>query len=279
MRWHTEKIYFSSVDITLHGIIYLPNGEGRFPGVVMCHGMASDHRSMRPCAQQLARQGIATLALDLRGHGKSNGTLDGGIGQDVTAAYNVLKNHSRVDSECIGLVGHSMGALACLYAATVINGAKAVVLLSIPAEIGSIAEFWRPMHDQAERLGTSVLEFPRIGPLPYAGWLNQQISRLWMRFRKYKLCIDINHDTKSWDSLNPLENIEKIGNIPKLLIHSKGDKWLPYEKTIALYEKAQQPKEMILFERGYHVTPLLPGKLRRKWMAWLVSTLKVKGDS
>ena len=278
MRWHTEKIYFSSVDIKLHGIIYLPNGEGRFPGVVMCNGMASDHRSMRPCAQQLARQGIATLALDLRGHGKSNGTLDGGIGQDVAAAYNVLKNHSRVDSECIGLVGHSMGALACLYAATVINGAKAVVLLSIPAEIGSIAEFWRPMHDQAERLGTSVLEFPRIGPLPYAGWLNQQISRLWMRFRKYKLCIDINHDTKYWDSLNPLENIEKIGNIPKLLMHSKGDKWLPYEKTIALYEKAQQPKEMILFERGYHVTPLLPGRLRGRWMAWLIAILKEKGN-
>ena len=278
MRWHTEKIDFPSVDIKLHGIIYLPKGEGRFPGVVMCHGMASDHRSMRPCAQQLARRGIATLALDLRGHGKSNGTLDGDIGQDVVAACNILKSHVKVDGERIGLVGHSMGALACLYAATMRNKVKAVVLLSIPAEIGSIAEFWNPMHDQAERLGTSVLEFPRIGPLPYAGWLNQQISRLWMRFRKYRLCIDINHDTKSWDSLNPLENIERIGNMPKLLIHSKEDKWLPYEKTVALYEKAQQPKEMILFERGYHVTPLLPGRLRGRWMAWLISILKEKGN-
>ena len=279
MRWYTEKVYFSSVDVKLHGIIYLPKGDGRFPGVVMCHGMASDYRSVRPCAQQLARQGIATLALDLRGHGKSSGTLDGGIGQDVVAAYNTLKNHAKVDSECIGLVGHSMGALASLYAATMVNKVQAVVLLSLPAEIGNIDEFWSPMHVQSERLGTSLLEFPRIGPLPYVGWLNRLISMLWMRFRKYKLCIDINHDTKSWDSLNPLENIVRVGDIPKLFIHSKGDKWLPYEKTIALYEKAQQPKEMILFERGYHVTPLLPGKLRRRWMAWLVSTLKVKGNS
>jgi len=278
MRWHTEKTYFPSGDIKLHGVIYIPKGEGQFPGVVMCHGMASDHRSMRPCAQQLARRGIATLALDLRGHGKSNGTLDGNIGQDVVAAFNILKNHAKVDSQCVGLVGHSLGALASLYAATVVSKVQAVVLLSIPSDIGSIAEFWRPMHDQAERLGISVLAFPRIGPLPYAGWLNQQISRLWMLFRKYKLCIDVNHVTKSWDSLNPMENIEKIGNIPKLFIHSKGDQWLPYEKTIALYEEAQQPKEMILFERGYHVTPLLPGRLRRKWMAWLVSTLKEKGS-
>jgi alpha-beta hydrolase superfamily lysophospholipase len=121
MRWHTEEIYFPSGDMKLHGVIYLPQGVGRFPGVVMCHGMASDHRSMRPCAQQLARKGIATLALDLRGHGRSTGTLDGSIGQDVVAAYNTLKNHAKVDSERIGLVGHSMGALACLYAAAEVN--------------------------------------------------------------------------------------------------------------------------------------------------------------
>ena len=278
MRWHTEKIYFPSGDLRLNGIIYLPKAEGHFPGVVMCHGMASDHRSMRPCAQQLARKGIATLALDLRGHGGSDGTLDGGIGQDVVAAYNTLRNRAEVDSDCIGLVGHSMGALACLSAAATVNKVKAVVLLSIPSDIGNITEFWKPMHEQAEHLGTNVLEFPRIGPLPYEGWLNKQTSMLWMRFRKYKLCIDINHDTGSWDLLNPLENIEKLGNIPKLLIHSKGDKWLPYEKTVALYKKAQQPKEMILFERGYHVTPLLPGRLRGKWMAWLISVLKEKGN-
>jgi alpha-beta hydrolase superfamily lysophospholipase len=276
MRWHTEKTYFPSGDLKLYGIIYLPKGEGRFPGVVMCHGMASDHRSMRPCAQQLARKGIATFALDLRGHGKSNGTLDGGIGQDVVAAYNILKNHAKVDSECIGLVGHSLGALACIYAVAAVNKVKAVVLLSIPSDIGSIAEFWRPMHEEAERLGTNVLEFPRIGPLPYAGWLNQHISMAWMIFRGYRLCVDIDHDTKSWLSLNPLVNIDRLDDIPKLFVHSKGDKWLPYEKTIALYEKAQQPKEMILSEGGHHTTPLLPGRLRNKWMAWLISAIKEK---
>ena len=278
MSWHREEIYFPSGDLKLHGVIYLPEGEGRFPGVVMCHGMASDQRSMRPCAQQLARKGIAAFSIDLRGHGRSEGTMDGGIGQDVVSAYNFLKNHVNVDSERIGLAGHSLGALACLYAASAVNGAKALVLLSIPSDVGSIAEFWQPMRKEAERLGTSVLEFPKIGPLPYHGWLNQQISRAWMRFRKYRLCVDIDHDTKSWLSLNPLTNIDRLDNIPKLLIHSKGDKWLPFEKTVELYEKARQPKEIVLFEGGHHVTPLLPGRLRRKWIAWMASILKEKGD-
>ncbi|MFA5055525.1 MAG: alpha/beta fold hydrolase [Dehalococcoidia bacterium] len=278
MKWHTEHIYFPSGDIKLHGVIYLPKTEGRFPGVVMCHGMASDYRSMRPSAQQLARKGIAAFAIDMRGHGMSGGTLDGGIGQDVVAAYNNFKNHTSVDAERIGLAGHSLGALACLYAASVVNGAKALVLMSIPSDIGSMAEFWQPMRKEAERLGTPVLEFPKIGPLPYYGWLNQQVSRAWMIFRKYKMRIDIEHDTESWLSLLPLSNIDKIGDIPKLLIHSKGDKWLPYEKTVALYEKAQQPKDMVLSEGGYHVTPLLPGSLRSKWISWTASTLKGKGD-
>ena len=278
MKWHTEHVYFHCGDIKLHGVVYLPEGTGRFPGVVMCHGMASDYRSMRPSAQQLARKGIASFAIDMRGHGMSEGTLDGGIGQDVVAAYNTFKNHASVDAERIGLAGHSLGALACLYAASAVNGAKALVLMSIPSDIGSMAEFWQPMRKQAERLGTSVLEFPRIGPLPYHGWLNQQVSRAWMIFRRYKMRMDIDHNTESWLSLLPLVNIEKIGDIPKLFIHSKGDKWLPYEKTIALYEKAQKPKDMVLSEGGYHVTPLLPGALRRKWISWTVSTLKGKGD-
>ena len=33
--------------------------------------------------------------------------------------------------------------------AAMVNKVKAVVLLSITADIGSITEFWRPMHDQS----------------------------------------------------------------------------------------------------------------------------------
>jgi len=274
MKWHTEQVFFPSGDIKLRGVIYIPRGEGRFPGMVLCHGMASDYRSMRPSAQQLVRKGIAAFAIDLRGHGMSEGTLDGCIGQDVVAAYNTLKKHTRLDAERIGLAGHSLGALACLYAASVVNGAKSLVLLSIPSDIGSMAEFWQPMRKQAERIGTSILDFPRVGPLPYNGKLNQQVSRAWMIFRRYNMRIDIDHDTDSWLSLLPLPNIEKIGSIPKLFVHSKGDKWLPYEQTLALYEKAQPPKDVVLSEGGYHVTPLLPGSLRRKWIAWTAATLK-----
>ena len=90
MKWHTEAIDFPSGDLQLHGVLNIPNAEGPFPGAIMCHGMASDHRSMRPSAQQLVRRGVATFSIDMRGHGKSEGTFDGNIGRDVSAAFDVL---------------------------------------------------------------------------------------------------------------------------------------------------------------------------------------------
>ncbi|MEA1958324.1 MAG: alpha/beta fold hydrolase, partial [Chloroflexota bacterium] len=268
MRWHTEKIDFSSGTLQLHAMIYLPKGEGRFPGAVMCHGVASDHRSMRPSAQQLARRGCVALTLDLRGHGKSDGTLDSDIGRDVIAAVEILRNHAKVNGERIALVGHSMGAVASLYAATVADDIKALVLLSLPAEMDGFMGFWSPMYAKAERIGTTILEFPRLGPLPFIGWLNKLTFRFWMWIRGYKMRIDIRQDTESWAALNSSDNIAKINDTPKLFMHCKGDKWLPYEKTVELYEKAKIPKEMVLLEGGFHVTPLLPGKPRESWISW-----------
>ena len=95
-----------------------------------------------------------------------------------------------------------------------------------------------------------------------------------MMYRGYSMRIDIGHDAESWRSLDPATNIDKTGRIPKLFMHCKGDKWLPFEKTAALYEKAHQPKEMVLLEGGFHVTPLLPGKPREKWISWLTSILE-----
>lgn len=53
----------------------------------------------------------------------------------------------------------------------------------------------------------------------------------------------------------------KIGKVkaPILIIHSKQDEMIPYRMSMALYEKAPEPKKLLLLERGGHndfiVTP------------------------
>ena len=274
MKWHTEAIDFPSGDLQLHGVLNIPNAEGPFPGAIMCHGMASDHRSMRPSAQQLVRRGVATFSIDMRGHGKSEGTFDGNIGRDVSAAFDVLKKHDRIDGERIAFVGHSIGALASLYAASSAKDIRAVVLLSLPSEVDGLTTFWNAIRAEGERTGKDILEFPRMGPLPYTGWFNQQVSLAWMRLRGYTVRISSKPDVDSWKSLDPATNIPKLNSTQKLFVQCKGDRWLPFEKTLELYEKADQPKEFMHIDGGFHVSPLLPGKLRDRWMTWLTSVLK-----
>lgn len=274
MKWHTETVDFSAEAGTLHGEILLPKGEGPFPGAVLCHGMGSDHRAMRPSAQRLVRRGIATLAFDFRGHGGSEGVLDGDLAQDVMAALKFLRRHVKIDPNRIALVGHSMGAIAALHAAAALANIQALVFLSSPAEInGRFAQVWAVLYPKAVRAGSLIIEFPHIGPLPMLGKFQGMISRLWMWLRGYRLRINLEKSMESWVKLNPATAIEKIGAFPKLFVHCKGDKLTPYEGALKLYEKAGLPKEFLLSKGGFHAAPLFPGKLRGKWIAWLVSIL------
>jgi len=55
-----------------------------------------------------------------------------------------------------------------------------------------------------------------------------------------------------------LENIEKV-NVPILIIHSEQDEVIPYQMSVALYEKANKPKKLVLLEKykhgGFMTTP------------------------
>lgn len=274
MKWHVETVEFSAGGGRLHGEILIPEGDGPFPGVVMCHGMASDHRAMSPSAQRLVRHGITVLTFDFRGHGKSEGILDSYLSQDVIAAVEHLRRHPSVDPNRTGLVGHSMGALAAIQAATNITNLRASVFISSPGDMdGQLADTWAPVYDKASQSGNVVIEYPHSGSLPMGGWFTGITFRLWMWIRGYRMRIELDKTMKSWAKLSPSANIERIGQHPKLFVQCKGDRWIPYEAALHVYERAKQPKKLILVDGGSHTTPLFPGKLRRKWITWLVSTL------
>jgi fermentation-respiration switch protein FrsA (DUF1100 family) len=50
------------------------------------------------------------------------------------------------------------------------------------------------------------------------------------------------------------DSLEKIDSIkaPLLVIHSKEDEMVPYQMALALYERATEPKRLLLLERGGH---------------------------
>jgi pimeloyl-ACP methyl ester carboxylesterase len=177
------------------------------------------------------------------------------------AAVEFIRRQVNIDPQRIALVGHSMGAIAAIHAATTLQNIQALVSLSSPAEVNSrFAEVWAPLYPKAVRAGNLIIEFPHIGSLPMLGKFHGMISRLWMWTQGYRLRINLEEGLDSWEKLNPSTNIEEMGAFP-------------YEGVLELYERAQPPKELLLSEGGFHAAPLFPGKLREKWISWLVSVL------
>ncbi len=106
---------------TLRGTWRLPAGPGPFPAVLCVHGLTLDRTLFEAPAAALESRGLASLRLDLRGHGGSGGRLEeqGFRGQcaDVSAAFAAMAALEGADPSRLGLLGFSMGAAAAVRAA------------------------------------------------------------------------------------------------------------------------------------------------------------------
>ena len=131
-------------DLRLSGLLYRPVGvssENRAPAVVLAHGISSAKESMSGIAVELARKGFVALALDLAGHGNSEGRLEDGNGDaslGVLAAIEFLEAQPFVRASAIGLVGHSLGAGAIRAAA--VKHANVLACVFVGGGLGGMVE-------------------------------------------------------------------------------------------------------------------------------------------
>jgi len=103
----------------LVGDLTLPRGAGRFPVVLLLNKAAGDRTAYHSLAAELAARGIASLALDMRGHGESTNlgiftpgenadrTLIWDSQSDVDAAVRWLRARPEIDGSRVGIVGAS----------------------------------------------------------------------------------------------------------------------------------------------------------------------------
>ena len=107
--------------VTLAGTLTLPKGEGPHPGVVLVSGSGAQnrnaevmgHKLLLVLADHLTRQGVAVLRFDERGVGASTGSMEEAttkdLARDVEAGVALLANRPEVDTDRIGVYGHSEG--------------------------------------------------------------------------------------------------------------------------------------------------------------------------
>jgi dienelactone hydrolase len=134
---------------TLAGTLTTPSrGRRPFPAAVTLTGSGAHHRDgnrtpghpyrpFRQIAERLAACGIATLRLDDRGVGGSEGSADSATAEDTAAdaraALSFLRGRAEIDGRRLVLIGHSYGGEIAPMVAAADPALAAVVLLGAPA--------------------------------------------------------------------------------------------------------------------------------------------------
>ena len=122
-RSDTEKqFFFYRDDIRIWGKLYLPEGEGPFPAVIMSSGYRARGTFNDKWAKQFAANGFAAVIFDFAG--SSAGTQSGGNltdlsvfseAADLNVVIDSLVAMPVIDKENIFLFGHSFGGLVSAY--------------------------------------------------------------------------------------------------------------------------------------------------------------------
>ncbi len=136
-----EDIVFDSASGKHIGaLLYTPDGvssENKAPGILAVHGYINSRETQSGFAIEFARRGYVVLAIDQTGHGLSEPPAFGeGFGGPDGLRY--LRSLETVDTDNIGLEGHSMGGWAVMAAAAAMpDGYRSMVLEgSAPGALG-----------------------------------------------------------------------------------------------------------------------------------------------
>lgn len=115
------ELSFMSFGAKLNGHIYMANGAGPHPTVVLLHGFPGNEKNL-DLAQAMRRAGFNVLFFHYRGAWGSDGVFTfGNVVDDVASALAYLRTSEvaaqyRIDPTRLSLVGHSMGGFAALMA-------------------------------------------------------------------------------------------------------------------------------------------------------------------
>ena len=97
-------------------------------GVVILHGAGSCKESHYDYARLLVSAGYAAISFDQRGHGASEGVMDGRAIEDIVAMADLLRSRIGDPGTAVALRGSSMGGCFALMSAAAV-GAQAVVAI------------------------------------------------------------------------------------------------------------------------------------------------------
>ena len=182
-------------------------------GVVICHGAGSAKESHYDFARTARDRGLAALAYDARGHGRSDGVLGPGMVGDALAMCDLLRERGVSD---LAIRGSSLGGFTAILAAAASHGTVRAVVALCPAPGELLAAGLRAGNLEGFRADAETLE----------RWL---------------------------DSVSLADAAASLAPATALLLmHARGDEQVPYTVSEELYAAAGVPRRLLVMPGGHH---------------------------
>lgn len=222
-------------------------GKENAGAIILMHGVRANRLAMLDRARFFYSKGFSVLLFDFQAHGESVGeniTFGYLESRDAQAAVNYVQ--SLLPNEKIGIIGVSMGGAAFLLAKPNLK-VNAVVLETVYPTIEQAVS-----NRITSRLGNWSSIFT-----PLLTW---QL--------KPRLGIDVKN-------LRPIDNVGAI-NIPKLFIAGEKDEHTTIEESNALFNAANEPKELWIIPNAKHTDfySLVKDEYERKVLTFFEKNLK-----
>ncbi len=217
-----ESVTFASRDGTsLHGWFFPAVGDARGT-IVHSHGNAGNITGHYRFVAWLPERGFNVFCFDYRGFGRSAGlpTREGAV-LDIHAALDHVRDRPDVAADRIVLFGQSLGGTLALVAA-----ARRDDLAGVAVE-GAFATFRSEARHVCRRT-----------------WWLWGVAGLVPRILIAPGC-------------DPIEVVEGLGAMAKLFICGTADRIVDYRETVALCDRAADPKELWILEGGGHTGALI----------------------
>jgi uncharacterized protein len=229
----TKKFDLMSDNLKLAAELFIPDtGNSPYPALCLCHGIPAaphnpDDRGWAVLAERFCSAGFITLIFNFRGAGISQGNFDlQGWCRDLKAAINYLHTLKNVDKSRLFVLGSSAGAATAICVAAEDVRIAAVVSMASPATFSFLD------RGQAEK---TVQHFRSIGII-----------------RDASFPASLDKWLEGFRSVAPIECIDQISPRPLFIIHGEKDDVVPVDNARKLYEKAGDPKEIIIIPGAGH---------------------------
>jgi dienelactone hydrolase len=130
----SEPVVIAAADgLELNATFYALEGLENAPGVILLHMLGSNRTIWETVGlvDELAANGYAVLALDMRGHGETGGSQDWvQVEDDIQRVWQYFVDRPEVDAEKTAVLGASIGSNMALIAAANEPAMRTAILLS-----------------------------------------------------------------------------------------------------------------------------------------------------